>query len=78
MKAYIGGRPDKDMPPEFQSPANIVFLAVDISTGAVLAPETAGAVHEAFIAGTQPGGLSRPDSAAFAARSLTLHRQAAL
>jgi hypothetical protein len=48
------------MPPEFQSPANIVFLAVDISTGAVLAPETAGAVHEAFIAGTQPGGLSRP------------------
>ena len=60
MKAYIDGRPDKDMPPEFQSPANIVFLAVDISTGAVLAPETAGAVHEAFIAGTQPGGLSRP------------------
>jgi penicillin-binding protein 1A len=60
MKAYIDGRPDKDMPPEFQSPANIVFLSVDKTTGAVLPPDTAGAVNEAFIAGTQPGGLSRP------------------
>jgi len=60
MKAYIDGRPDKDMPPEFQPPANIVFLAVDKSTGAVLPPDTAGAVNEAFIAGTQPGGLGRP------------------
>ena len=60
MKAYIDGRPDKDTPPDFQSPANIVFLSVDKSTGAVLPPDTAGAVTEAFIAGTQPTGLSRP------------------
>ncbi len=36
MKAYIDGRPDKDDPPEFEAPGNIVFLAVDEATGAVL------------------------------------------
>ena len=34
MKAYIDGRPDKDDPPEFEAPGNIVFLPVDKSTGA--------------------------------------------
>ena len=29
MKAYIDGRPDKDEPPQFEAPGNIVFLAVD-------------------------------------------------
>ena len=65
MKAYIDGRPDKDDPPTFDAPANIVFLSVDASTGAVLPSSNAGEVagvarvNEAFIAGTQPGGLSR-------------------
>jgi penicillin-binding protein 1A len=59
MKAYIDGRPDKDDPPDFEAPANIVFLAVDASTGAILPSNSAGGVHEAFIAGTQPGGLNR-------------------
>jgi penicillin-binding protein 1A len=59
MKAYIDGRPDKDDPPRFEAPANIVFLSVDASTGAVLPAGSDGGVNEAFIAGTQPGGLTR-------------------
>ena len=55
MKAYIDGRPDKDDPPEFEAPGNIVFLPVDKATGTVLPAETPGAINEAFIAGTQPG-----------------------
>src|SRR5437867_1151459 len=58
MKAYIDGRPDKDVPPEFEAPGNIVFLAVDKSNGSVLPAETPGAIHEAFISGTQPGANS--------------------
>jgi penicillin-binding protein 1A len=53
MKAWIGDRKD---PPEFTPPGNIVFLAVDRTTGARVEPETPGALREAFIAGTQPGG----------------------
>jgi penicillin-binding protein 1A len=59
MKAYIDSRPDKDHPPQFEAPGNIVFLSVDKSTGAVQPAETPATVNEAFIAGTQPGGLSR-------------------
>jgi len=44
MKSYIAIRGDAGNPPQFQPPGNIVFLPVD-------------AVNEAFIAGTQPGGL---------------------
>ena len=58
MKAYIDGR-DRSNPPTFEAPANIVFLSVDQATGEVLPPGTAGGVYEAFIAGTQPGGLAR-------------------
>src|SRR5256885_14595262 len=29
MKAYIDSRPDKDDPPRFEAPGNIIFLAVD-------------------------------------------------
>ena len=42
MKAYIDGRPDKDDPPEFDAPGNIVFLAVDKANGAVLPARDAG------------------------------------
>ncbi len=59
MQAYIDGRDDKDDPPDFQAPGNIVFLPVDQKTGAVVAPATPGAINEAFVAGTQPGGLNR-------------------
>jgi len=60
MQAYIDQRPDKETPPQFMAPGNIVFLAVDKSNGAILPPETPGAINEAFISGTQPGGLNRP------------------
>jgi penicillin-binding protein 1A len=59
MKAYIAGRPDKDHRPEFQAPGNIVFLPVDKATGNVTTADTTGSISEAFIAGTQPGGLNR-------------------
>jgi penicillin-binding protein 1A len=55
MKAYIDGRPDKDDPPRFEAPGNIVVLTVDKSNGAVLSPETTDGISEAFIAGTEPG-----------------------
>jgi membrane carboxypeptidase/penicillin-binding protein len=58
MKAYIDGRADKDNPPQFAAPENIVYMTVDKATGAVVAPDTPGAIREAFIAGTQPGGLA--------------------
>jgi penicillin-binding protein 1A len=61
MKAYIDRRPDKDDPPQFQAPGNIVFLSVEKLNGAVLPSDTPGAIREAFISGTQPGagGFSR-------------------
>ena len=55
MKAYIDGRPDKDDPPEFAAPGNIVFLAVDKGNGSVLPAQTPDSIREAFISGTQPG-----------------------
>jgi penicillin-binding protein 1A len=58
MKAYIGGRPDKDDPPEFAAPGNIVFLAVDKGNGSVLPAQTPDSIREAFISGTQPGANS--------------------
>jgi penicillin-binding protein 1A len=62
MKAYIDGRPDKDDPPKFEAPGNIVVLTVDKSNGAVLSPETPDGISEAFIAGTEPGAnaFARP------------------
>jgi len=35
-----------------------VFLPVEKVTGALLPPETTGAIQEAFIAGTQPGAAN--------------------
>ena len=59
MKAYIDGRPDKDHPPQFEAPGNIVFLPVDHASGAVLPAGAPGAINGAFIAGTQPGNLGK-------------------
>jgi penicillin-binding protein 1A len=53
MKAWIG---DRKEPPKFEAPGNIVFVSVD-NTGASTDAAAPGAISEAFIAGTQPGGL---------------------
>jgi penicillin-binding protein 1A len=58
MKAYIAARPDADTPPRFEPPGNIVFLPVDKHTGAPVPAEQGNVISEAFIAGTQPGGLT--------------------
>lgn len=55
MKDYIAGRADKDSPPEFSVPGNIVFVPVNRAVGTGDASD--GPV-EAYIAGTQPGGAS--------------------
>jgi penicillin-binding protein 1A len=53
MKAWIG---DRKEPPTFEAPGNIVFVSVD-KGGGTAAEGTPGAISEAFIAGTQPGGM---------------------
>jgi penicillin-binding protein 1A len=57
MKAYIDTRGDRQNPPTFQPPGNIVFVSIDRGSGQPLASDTPGALSEAFIAGTQPGGI---------------------
>jgi penicillin-binding protein 1A len=59
MRNYIDSRPDKENPPQFAAPGNIVFLTVDNANGAVLPADSPGAINEAFISGTQPGGMQR-------------------
>jgi penicillin-binding protein 1A len=54
MKAWIGTRKD---PPQFEPPGNIVFVSVDRGSGEEVTDGTPGAISEAFIAGTQPGGF---------------------
>ena len=53
FKAWIGDRKEG---PSFQPPGNIVFVAIDKTTGAP-AEGVPGAINEAFIAGTQPGSI---------------------
>jgi penicillin-binding protein 1A len=61
MEAYIASRPDQAPPPQFEAPGNIVFLPVDRTAGTATTGDTPGAIVEAFIAGTQPGGFeTRP------------------
>jgi penicillin-binding protein 1A len=60
MKAYIESHGSRENPPQFEAPGNIVFLSVDRATGALLPSSEQGGISEAFIAGTQPGGFSRP------------------
>ena len=56
MKAWIGDRKD---PPKFEPPGNIVFVSVEKGTGNPEPDGTPGAINEAFIAGTQPGGFKQ-------------------
>jgi penicillin-binding protein 1A len=55
MKAYIDRHGDRQNPPVFEPPGNIVFVPVDRATGAPVDAAAPGALREAFIAGTQPG-----------------------
>jgi penicillin-binding protein 1A len=56
MKAYIDKRGDRQNPPAFQPPPNIVFVSVDRATGTPTEAGNPASIVEAFIAGTQPGG----------------------
>jgi hypothetical protein len=53
--SHIDRHGDRNNPPRFEPPGNIVFMTVDPVTGLPVNPETPGAVSEAYIAGTQPG-----------------------
>jgi penicillin-binding protein 1A len=53
MAKYIDLRGNRETPPAFEAPGNIIFLPVDYSTGEA-ATDPAGAITEAFISGTQP------------------------
>jgi penicillin-binding protein 1A len=55
MKAYIEHRCNRQNPPSFEAPGNIVFMAVDRGSGQPVPPDTPGAINEAYISGTQPG-----------------------
>ena len=46
MRAYIGTR-NRNSPPAFLAPGNIVFQTVNSGSG--------GTINEAFISGTEPG-----------------------
>ena len=52
MRAYIDERGDRDAPPTFDAPGNIVFVTLD------------SGLSEAFINGTQPAGLIPADETA--------------
>jgi membrane carboxypeptidase/penicillin-binding protein len=53
MREYLDGR-DREHPPEFEAPANIVFVPVDRHTGQPVDENDPDAISEAFISGTQP------------------------
>ena len=54
MKVYIDLYGDREHPPEFESPGNIVFMPVDRTTGEPATEGSGAIVNEAFISGTQP------------------------
>lgn len=54
MREYIELRGDRQHPPAFEAPGNIIFVPVDRATGEPVADGTVGAINEAFISGTQP------------------------
>jgi penicillin-binding protein 1A len=54
MKGYIDLYGDRENPPSFDPPGNIVFVPVDQKTGEVASDGTTRVIKEAFISGTQP------------------------
>ncbi len=54
MRVYLELYGDREHPPEFESPGNIVFMPVDRASGEPAYGGSRGVVNEAFISGTQP------------------------
>jgi penicillin-binding protein 1A len=54
MKGYLDLYGDRENPPKFESPGNIVFMNVNRDTGEPASSGTGSVVNEAFISGTQP------------------------
>jgi penicillin-binding protein 1A len=54
MKAYLDLYADREHPPTFDPPGNIVFMTVDRDTGEPQSEPGGRAINEAFISGTQP------------------------
>ncbi len=54
MKAYLDLYADREHPPTFDPPGNIVFMTVDRDTGETTSAANPRAITEAFISGTQP------------------------
>jgi penicillin-binding protein 1A len=54
MSVYLDLYADREHPPAFESPGNIVFMQVDRLTGEPAYAPGASLVNEAFISGTQP------------------------
>ncbi|MBY0494459.1 MAG: PBP1A family penicillin-binding protein [Cyanobacteria bacterium] len=54
MKVYIDTYGNRENPPKFESPGNIVFMPVDRFTGEPASGASQSVVNEAFISGTQP------------------------
>jgi penicillin-binding protein 1A len=54
MKSYIELRGNREQPPTFDPPGNIVFMAVDRNSGQPVTDGQDGAITEAFLSGTQP------------------------
>ncbi|HUQ87641.1 MAG TPA: hypothetical protein VM096_08790, partial [Vicinamibacterales bacterium] len=54
MKVYIDLYGNRENPPTFESPGNIVFMQVDRFTGEPASSSSESVVNEAFISGTQP------------------------
>ena len=54
MKGYIDLYGDREHPPEFEPPGNIVFMPIDRATGEPAYDGGGAIVNEAFISGTQP------------------------
>jgi penicillin-binding protein 1A len=54
MKGYIDLYGDRENPPKFEAPGNIVFVPVDERTGDFANEGTTHVINESFISGTQP------------------------
>lgn len=54
MRDYIDLYGNREQPPQFESPGNIVFMTIDRDTGEPATPASGAIVNEAFISGTQP------------------------
>jgi len=54
MKAYLDLYADREHPPTFDPPGNVVFVNIDRDTGEPAVDGNTRAMSEAFISGTQP------------------------